>query len=203
MEETNLDNQEKKEKPKSGKRKMFFSFVFDLLKLVILAFIIVWPIHRFVFQPFYVSGPSMEPDFYNNEYLIIEKIVYRFRQPLRGEVIVFKSQDNPKDHLIKRVIGLPGEKVVIEKGKIYVYNKQFPQGLELNEEYLSPGTNTPGQIETELKENEYFVLGDNRNMSLDSRFFGPIKEKDITGRAWFRGFPVKDMGLIRVPVFAY
>ncbi len=203
MEEMNFDNQEKGKKSEFKEKKIFFSFVFDLIKLIILAFIIVWPIHRFIFQPFYVSGPSMEPSFYNNEYLIIEKITYYFRQPLRGEVIVFKSPNDPKDHLIKRAVGLPGERVVIEKGKIYIYNNQFPQGLELSEEYLSPGTSTPGQIETDLKENEYFVLGDNRNMSLDSRFFGPINEKDITGRTWFRGFPIKNMGLIKMPVFAY
>lgn len=193
------------EENKDGKnlRKTFFLFVFDLIKLVALAFIIVWPIHRFVFQPFYVSGPSMEPNFYNNDYLIIEKVTYYFRDPSRGEVIIFQSPVNPKDHLIKRVIGLPNEKLVIERGQILVYNRQFSQGLALTEKYLAVGTATPGQITIELKEDEYYVLGDNRNMSLDSRSFGPIKEKDITGRAWFRGLPIKNLGLIKAPIFAY
>jgi signal peptidase I len=181
----------------------FSSFIFDLIKLVVLAFIIVWPIHRFVFQPFYVSGPSMESNFYNNDYLIIEKITYYFRQPLRGEVIIFQSPINSKDHLIKRVIGLPGEKIAIEKGQIIIYNHQFPQGIILKEEYLTPGTGTPGQTTIELKEDEYYVLGDNRNMSLDSRSFGTIKEKNITGRAWFRGLPTRNAGLIKTPIFIY
>ncbi len=203
MSEIILKSEEKEKTTVFKKTSPFFSFVFDLIKLVVLALIIVWPIHRFVFQPFYVSGPSMEPSFYNNEYLIIEKITGYFREPLRGEVIVFESPMNSKDHLIKRVIGLPDEKVVIDKGQIFIYNHQFPQGLALNEKYLAAGTGTPGQIEIELKEDEYYVLGDNRNMSLDSRVFGSINKKDITGRVWFRGLPVRNIGLIKTPVFAY
>ena len=182
----------------------YLLFIFDLIKLMVIAFIIVWPIHRFIFQPFYVVGPSMEPNFYDNEYLIIEKTSYYLTEPKRGEVIVFQSPANPENYLIKRIIGLPNEKLTIEKGEIYIYNNSFPQGLVLDEQgYLSPGTVTPGSIDVQLSENEYYVLGDNRNMSLDSRVFGSVKQEYITGRAWFRGWPFENMGLLKNPVFAY
>lgn len=199
-----LQNKEKNKKRFFKEMPPFLSFVFDVIKLVILAFIIVWPIHRFVFQPFYVVGPSMEPSFYDNEYLIIEKITYRFREPKRGEVIVFQSPSNPKDYLIKRIIGLPNEKILIEKGDILIENTQFVQGLELKEDtYLASGTTTPGQINVELQGDQYYVLGDNRNMSLDSRVFGPVSRENISGRAWFRGWPFKEIGLIEMPIFTY
>ncbi len=204
MSENILQNKGENKKRFFKEMSPFLSFVFDAIKLVILAFIIVWPIHRFVFQPFYVVGPSMEPSFYDNEYLIIEKITYRFREPKRGEVIVFQSPSNPKDYLIKRIIGLPNEKILIEKGDVLIENTQFVQGLELKEDtYLASGTTTPGQINVELQDGQYYVLGDNRNMSLDSRVFGPISRENISGRAWFRGWPFKEIGLIKMPVFSY
>ena len=204
MPETVLKNKERGKRRFFKEMPSFLSFIFDIVKLVVLAFIIVWPIHYFIFQPFYVVGPSMEPNFYDNEYLIVEKISYHFRDPQRGEVVVFQSPSNPKDHLIKRVIGLPNERLVVEKGKVYVYNSQFVQGLELEEDaYLSAGIVTPGQIEVDLEDNQYYLLGDNRNVSLDSRVFGPVGKKEINGKAWFRGWPLKEMGLIKMPVFAY
>jgi len=179
-------------------------FIFDVIKLVIIAFIIVWPIHRFIFQPFYVVGPSMEPNFYDKDYLIIEKISYHFGRPQRGEVVIFRPSFDPKDYLIKRVVGLPGERIVISKGEIHIYNDSFPQGFLLTSSgYLLPGVGTPGEIDLILSKEEYYFLGDNRNMSLDSRSFGPIKEEDIVGRAWFRGWPFETMGLIKTPSFAY
>ncbi|MBU4369597.1 signal peptidase I [Patescibacteria group bacterium] len=204
MLENILQNKKKNKKRFFKKMPPFLSFVFDVIKLVVLAFIIVWPIHRFVFQPFYVVGPSMEPSFYDNEYLIIEKITYRFREPKRGEVIVFQSPSNPKDYLIKRIIGLPNEKILIEKGGILIENTQFVRGLKLKEDtYLASGTTTPGQISVELQDDQYYVLGDNRNMSLDSRVFGPISRENINGRTWFRGWPFKEIGLIEMPIFIY
>lgn len=186
------------------KTQKFLGIVLDIVKLVVIAFVIVWPIHHFIFQPFYVIGPSMEPNFYNKEYLIIEKVSYYTNAPKRGEVIVFQSASGPKNYLIKRVVGLPGERIVIKKGKVYVYNKSFKQGILLQEEkYLSAGTSTPGNIDIKLLDNEYYVLGDNRNMSLDSRTFGSIKQDNIIGKAWFRGWPIEDVGLIKLPVFAY
>ncbi len=115
MSENILQNKERNKKRFFKKMPPFLSFVFDVIKLVVLAFIIVWPIHRFVFQPFYVVGPSMEPSFYDKEYLIIEKVNYRLNSPKRGDVIIFQSQSSPGDYLIKRIIALPNEKIRIKR----------------------------------------------------------------------------------------
>ncbi|MFA5051116.1 MAG: signal peptidase I [Patescibacteria group bacterium] len=205
---TNPENINPEEEPKRGsffKTKPYWvEFILDLVKIVLLAFIIIWPIHHFVFQPFYVSGPSMEPNYYDKDYLIVEELSYRFHSPQRGEVIVFHSPNNSQDYLIKRVIGLPGERIVISKNKISVYNQQFPQGVEFNENsYLNPGLVTMGEVDVQLNSDEYYVLGDHRNVSLDSRVFGPIKRSTIVGRAWFRGWPFKNLGLLKTPIFTF
>jgi len=181
----------------------WLGFILDLVKLVIIAFIIVWPIHHFVFQPFLVDGPSMEPNFYDKDYLIIEEISYHFNQPKRGEVIVFQSPSNPSNYLIKRVIGLPNERIVIKNGEIYIYNDKYPQGVKLQEDYLPAGLTTGGEVDQKLGPDEYFVLGDNRRLSLDSRSFGPIKRKFITGRAWLRGWPLNRIDKFECPVYNY
>lgn len=184
------------------KVKFFLLFIFDIAKLAVIAFVIVWPIHYFVFQPFYVIGPSMEPNFYDRDYLIVSKIIYRLESPERGQVIIFHPPANDKDFLIKRVVGLPGEKISIEKGLIYVTNSEYSQGERLKEEdYLAPGLTTPGKIEVRLGDDEYYALGDNRSMSLDSRSFGPVSRDRIVGRAIFRGWPFDTFGLISVPNF--
>jgi len=190
----------KKEKRGFWRLSPFWDFVFDLVKIAAIAFIIVWPIHKFIFQPFYVVGPSMEPNFYDKEYLIIEEVSYRFNQPQRGEVVVFRSPVNPKDHLIKRVIGLPGERILIKQEAVYIYNRDFPEGLKLDESaYLSAGVKTPGQVDIQLGPDQYYLLGDNRNVSLDSRVFGSVKKALITGRTWVRGWPVARAGVIKAP----
>lgn len=189
---------------KLSKLPPFLAFILDLIKLVIIALIIVWPIHRFVLQPFYVIGPSMEPSFYNKEYLIIGRISYYIDKPERGEVVVFHSTSQQKDYLIKRVIALPNERIKITKGKIYIYNDSFPQGILFNEsQYLLPGSATPGEIDIKLADDSYYVLGDNRNASLDSRSFGPVKRGYIIGKVWFRGWPLNAVGIIKIPKFAY
>ncbi len=175
----------------------FLLFIFDLLKLVIIAFLIVWPIHKFVFQPFYVIGPSMEPNFYDKDYLIIDKFSYHFDKPERGEVVVFHSPNNEKNYLIKRVIGLPGERVVIKNDEVKIYNNENSNGFTLDEHYLNAGTQTRGKIDVRLSPGEYYLLGDNRNMSLDSRSFGPVKRERIIGNAWIRGWPLEEAGFIK------
>lgn len=178
-------------------------FILELVKLAIIAFLIVWPIHKFVFQPFLVQGPSMEPNFLDKDYLIIDEISYRFHQPARGEVVVFESPIEPGNYLIKRVIALPGERIVIRGGEIFIYNNQYPDGFKLKEDYLFPGLNTGGEIDQQLQADEYFVLGDNRQVSLDSRTFGPIKRKKITGRTWIRGWPLNKLAIFEKPVYNY
>lgn len=171
--------------------KNFFSFLFELIKIVVISLVIIIPIRYFLVQPFYVKGASMEPNFYDHEYLIIDEISYRFNEVRRGDIVVFRYPRNPQEFFIKRVIGLPGEKVQIKDGKVYVYNTANPNGVILDEPYLAPGVNTyslSDEIIT-LANDEIFVLGDNRNASKDSRSFGAVNKSYLTGRVLLRGWP--------------
>ena len=168
--------------------KSFFSFIFEVLKIVVVAVLIVLPVRYFLFQPFFVRGTSMEPNFQNFDYLIIDELSYRFREPKRGEVVVFKYPQDPSSRFIKRIIGLPGEKIKIEEGKVFIEKEGELRILE--EFYLPESTKTSGDIETVLKGDEYFVLGDNRTFSSDSRRWGPLRRDKIIGRAFLRLWPL-------------
>lgn len=165
--------------------KKVFSFIWEISKIAIIAALIVIPIRYFVFQPFIVKGQSMTPNFSEGDYLIIDELSYQFRGPQRGEVIVFKYPENPSQKFIKRVVGLPGEVVEIKENKVSIYNKDKSRVLD-ESEYLSSSVNTVGNATFELRENEYFVLGDNRDFSYDSRKFGVVPEDNIIGRFLFR-----------------
>ncbi|MFA6514335.1 MAG: signal peptidase I [Patescibacteria group bacterium] len=170
----------------------FFLFVWEIIKVVCISLAIILPIRYYLIQPFYVKGASMEPNFYDHEYLIVDEISYRFKTPERGQVIVFRYPKNPQEYFIKRIIALPGEEVQIKDGKIIVYNQLNPDGLVLKEEYLPVDLETTDNSGTKLEvgANEYFVLGDNRNASKDSRSFGPVDKTFITGKVMFRGWPL-------------
>lgn len=172
------------------------NFFLETVKMLILAGITIGVVRYFLFKPFYVKGQSMEPNFYEKDYLIIDELTYRFREPQRGEVVVFRAPVG-SDYYLKRVVGLPGERVKVENQKIVVYNDDHPQGLIVEEVYLTE--NTPGSIMVSLGPDEYFVLGDNRDASYDSRRFGPIKENAIVGRAWLRGWPVNRIDKLQTP----
>ncbi|MGE5425695.1 MAG: signal peptidase I [Bacillota bacterium] len=171
--------------------KKFLVIAWEGIKVVAISLAIIIPVRYFLIQPFYVKGASMEPSFYDHEYLIIDEISYRFRPITRGEVVVFRYPLNPQEYFIKRVIGLPGETVQIKDAKVIVYNDQYPGGLVLDEPYLSEGTPTYANDESKitLEPDEYFVLGDNRTASKDSRTFGPINKSFITGHVFLRGWP--------------
>jgi signal peptidase I len=177
-------------------------FVLEVVQIVIISAAIIIPIRYFLIQPFYVKGASMEPNFYDHEYLIIDELSYRLREPMRGEIVVFRYPRDPSQFFIKRVIGLPGETVEIEDGKITVYNGEHPNGIELDEEDYLDGR-TDGKEKVTLALNEYFVMGDNRDQSLDSRDFGPIYEDDIVGRVWVRGLPLSRVGTFDVPDYNF
>jgi len=185
--------------------KNFFSFVWELIKVVIISLAIILPVRYFLIQPFYVKGASMEPNFYDHEYLIIDEISYRFSQPERGDIIVFRYPQNPQEYFIKRVIGLPGERIQIKDGEIYIYNQQNSNGFKLNESYLATNTKTYSLTEEpiNLQANEYYVLGDNRNSSKDSRSFGPVNKSFITGRVLLRGWPFNRVNLFSTPQYSY
>lgn len=178
------------------------NFVIEVIKIVVISLAIIIPIRYFLIQPFYVKGASMEPNFYDYEYLIIDEVSYRLNNPARGEVIVLEDPRNPTRFFIKRVIGLPGERVVIQDGEIYIYNQKSPQGVRLDESsYLSPSLETRGKIDITLGEDEYYFMGDNRPASLDSRILGPIQEDKIIGRAWLRAWPFSRMEHFRTPSY--
>ena len=164
-------------------------FLLELVKVAVLAGITIAFVRYFLFKPFYVKGASMEPNFFDKEYLIIDELSYRLRAPERGEVIVFKYPENPKEFFLKRIIGLPGERIKVAEGQITVYNKEHPEGIILSEPYLSQDLPTIGERITALSEDQYFVLGDNRPNSYDSRRFGAVDKSLVVGRVFFRGWP--------------
>jgi signal peptidase I len=132
----------------------------------------------------------MEPNFDNGQYLVIDEISYRFNQPERGEVIVFKYPTDPSQYYIKRIIGLPNETVEIKDSQVIIYNQEFPQGIVLDESvYLTADMVTQGKTKIKLGQEEYFVLGDNRLASSDSRQWGALSKDNIIGRVWIRAWP--------------
>ena len=183
------------------KLKAAAQYILELLHIVVISLAIIIPIRYFLIQPFYVKGASMEPNFYDHEYLIIDEISYRFRAPQRGDIVVFKYPNDPSQYFIKRVIGLPGETVEMKDGRVRVYGKEGSVGYYLNEgQYLS-GADTYSDRKFNINENEYLVLGDNRTSSMDSRIFGPISDKAIVGRVWLRGWPVTKFRIFRTPEY--
>ncbi len=174
-------------------------FILEMVKVAVLAGITIALIRYYLFKPFYVKGASMQPNFHEKEYLIIDELSYRFREPVREEVIVFRFPEDPKEYFLKRIIGLPGETVKISGGKLYIYNNENPEGFELDENYLPEDFVTEGDRIFKIGENQVFVLGDNRANSLDSRRFGPIDKSLVVGRAWLRGWPPNKLSIFSKP----
>ncbi len=178
-------------------------FFLELVKVVALAGITIFLVRYFLFKPFYVKGASMEPNFYEKEYLIIDELSYRLREPVRGDVIVFHPPEDAKEFFLKRIIGLPGERVKVAEGQVIIYNKEHPEGITLDETYLPKDLVTTGEQNVVLNEDSYFVLGDNRPNSYDSRRFGPINRSMIIGRAWLRGWPFDRVQTFSAPEFNF
>lgn len=187
-------------------------FILEIIKVFLLAFIIIFPIRVFLFQPFFVQGASMEPNFENNQYLIVNEFGYKktvanidgttlftinpFKEIQRQMVVVFRYPKNPSQFFIKRVIGLPGEKIQIKNNKITIFNSENPDGIVLDEgAYLSPNIITSGDFVITLKDDQYFVLGDNRGASSDSRSWGPVPEEDVVGRVLLRAWPLNQLSV--------
>lgn len=184
------------------------SFILELIKIIVLAFVIIVPIRVFLFQPFFVQGASMEPNFQDGQYLIINELGYKqtdlgfytvtpFKKIDRQEVVVFRYPLEPSKFFIKRIIGLPGEKIEIKNNQIRIFNDNNPNGFILNEsEYLDKKVLTIGDMSINLKKDEYFVLGDNRSFSSDSRSWGPVPEEDIIGKVLLRAWPLHKAELL-------
>ncbi len=169
-------------------------FFVDLIKVICISLAIIVPIRYFLIQPFYVKGASMEPSFYDHEYLIINEITYRLNNPQRGDIVVFRYPKDPSQYFIKRVVGLPGEKVEITDGMVFVSDSLGNKKMLDESGYLDSESKTIGEKSWILGDNEYYVLGDNRENSSDSRVFGPVRRDLIVGKVWFRGWPFWRVG---------
>jgi len=177
-------------KRKSPNREEVLSFFWEVVKIVVISLVIIIPVRYYLFQPFFVKGASMEPTFNDGDYVLIDEISYSFRDPQRGEVMIFRSPQDRSQFFIKRVVGLPGEQIQIKDNGVFIYNKQNPEGITLDEtEYLDPNTQTLGNLRINIDDNEYFVLGDNRLHSSDSRLWGGVNRSLITGRVLLRAWP--------------
>ena len=167
----------------------------EIIRFSIIALIIVAPIRIFIAQPFIVSGASMEPTFESGQYLIVDQLTYRFEEPNRGDVIIFQYPRDPSKFFIKRVIALPGETIQIDGNIVTIQNGDDKEPFVLNEfyvDFMRPNT----QLTQTLGEGEYFVMGDNRDASSDSRAWGILENDLIVGRAFVRLLPVTEVELL-------
>lgn len=181
-------------------------FLWEIVKIGILALIIIIPVRVLFFQPFFVQGASMEPNFHDGEYLIVGEFGYKettigfggaslfritsFKELHRGDSVVFRPPGVVGQFFIKRVVGLPGETVEIKNSHVFIKNAQSPSGFALDErDYLMPSVETTGDRVLTLGADEYFLLGDNRTASKDSRAFGPVPKDRITGKVLLRAWP--------------
>jgi len=193
-----------KQKNEQQHEKSHFSgIIWEVVKMVFWVVVIIVPLRVFLIQPFFVQGASMEPNFEDKEYLIVNELGYKstdvfnlftvnsYKNLEREDIVVFRYPNNPSIFYIKRVIGLPGEKVEIRDNHVIISNSENPDGFVLDEsKYLSGAVATAGDQTVQLKDNEYFVLGDNREHSSDSRSWGPVPEKDVVGKVMLRAWPV-------------
>ncbi len=165
----------------------------ELLWLALLAVLVVVPIRVFIAQPFVVEGLSMFPTFKDGDYLVIDELSYRLAEPARGDVVVFRYPNNPSIFYIKRVIGLPGETVRIERGQVSI-TRTDGTTLTLDEPYVVAEDATYSGVST-LGTGQYFVMGDNRPKSSDSRVWGPLPKEDLMGKAFARVLPANTASL--------
>ena len=185
----------------------FKGVIWEIVKMVFWVVVIIVPIRVFLIQPFFVQGASMEPNFEDKQYLIVNELGYKttsvgslftvkpFKELQRGDVVVFRYPKNPSVFYIKRIIGLPGEKIEISNDKVNIFNSENPNGFVLDEgKYLSASVMTAGEINMTLGD-EYFVMGDNREYSSDSRSWGPVPADDVMGKVVLRAWPLGKAGL--------
>lgn len=185
----------------SSVKSELLAFVWETVKVVVISLAIILPIRYYLVQPFFVKGASMEPNFEDGDYLLVNELSYRFHEPERGDVVIFRYPLDPSQFFIKRIIGLPSETVEIKDNTVIIYNKKKPSGFVLDESYLAPDQKTFANSITKIDDNEYFVLGDNRLQSSDSRRWGSVNKSLITGKAFLRPWPFSKT--IRIPSVYY
>ncbi len=177
--------------------KNFLSGIWEILEVVLIAAATVFLIRTYLVQPFVVSGASMSPTFTDGNYILIDEITYRLREPGRGEIIVLKYPQDKSLFFIKRIIGLPGERVVSQGGTIKIFNGT--EQIILDETYLPPGGESNDNFDFKLEKNQYFVMGDNRYHSFDSRNWGAVSRADIIGLAKVRILPINEFHVFSAP----
>jgi signal peptidase I len=167
----------------------------EIVRFSVIALLIVIPVRMFIAQPFIVSGASMQETFHNGEYLIVDQVSYHLHSPERGDVVIFRYPRDPSKYFIKRIIGIPGDTITIEDSTVTIVNDSHPEGFILNEPYIK--SMRPGVTITEtLGNREYFVMGDNRDESSDSRVWGILQEERIIGKAFLRLFPPQEFDVL-------
>ena len=183
------------------------TFFFEIAETAILAILIFLALYLFLVRPHQIRGDSMLPNFHNGEYLLTEMVSYNLlkKEPQRGEVVVFRSPEQPNLDFIKRIIALPGEEIKLQNGRVFIINDANPEGFLLEEDYLEEETATEGRRTIDDGEvfsvgDGYVVLGDNRERSSDSREWGIIKKENIIGKVWLRYWPPEAVALIK-PAF--
>lgn len=185
---------------------ILLEWLWELIKTVAVVFALVYLIRSFVIQPFIIQGASMEPNLHSGEYLLVERFSRLSHNFKRGDVIVFISAHGSGDDFIKRIIALPNETVTISDGQVFIRESNGTASFRLVETYLPPSTRTVAEGKAEqtltLSPDEFYVLGDNRGASRDSRAFGSIKRAEIVGKAWLVTFPLEFFGHVRVPAYS-
>jgi signal peptidase I len=179
---------------------------------MVMIFLAVVFIRYTIITPFLVHGSSMEPTMHSGDLILVNKVGYNsilgfdMNKAKRGDVVVVRPPDNVNTFYIKRIVGLPGETIEVQSSSVLIYNDEYINGVTLDEEYLDfskiSGRNIKQQQHV-LKDNQYFVMGDNRNASRDSRNFGPIHHSNIVGKMAIVLFPFEDFGLYSVPDYNF
>ncbi len=168
----------------------------EWVHVIIIALVIALPVRFFIAEPFIVQGASMDPTFSTGQFLIVDRVSYRFENPQRGDVIVFEYPNNPSIYYIKRIIGLPGETVEVISGKVTIKNTEHPDGFQLKEPYIDSSHISTDSLFERLGQTEYFVMGDNRAQSADSRLWGPLRKELIIGRPIIRLTPLSAVSVL-------
>lgn len=175
-------------------------FLMEIMETIVFVGSLFIVVYLFIMQPNQIKGASMEPTFTNGNYIFTSKVTYKMRQPKQGDIVVFHSIRNPDIEYIKRIIALPGDTVLIQNQEVFVNGTQLIEPYISEKTTLIPGSYVQENVALTIPEGHYFVMGDNRPRSSDSREFGPITLDSIVGQVFFRYFPVDKMGNIENPL---